>query len=272
MKMECALHAKDLDERKRKLTFVIVGGGPTGVELAIEIKELITENFSHYYSDEMIKDSSVVLIQKAPELTPQFGQKMRQKSLEILKRKGVNVMLDTMVKEVGSDYVILGDDTKIPTETIVWVAGIKPNVLTFEGEIEQSNLGHIMVNEYLQTKENQEIFALGDAALLKDENGFYFPALAQVAEKQALCVAQNIESLIKNKKLTSFKYKSNGTLISLGEWMAVGEIYGFTFSGNITWWFWRTVYLFKLISTRKKFRVAFDWTIGLFYPRDISQF
>ena len=273
IKMECALHAKDKIEQKRKLSFVIVGGGPTGVELAAEIQELITENFSHYYSKELISESSVILIQKASELTPQFGAKMRQKSLEVLRQKGVKVILNTEVKEIGADFVKLGDDTEIPTETVIWVAGIKPNALNFDKQVEQSPLGHLIINEYLQLKDNSEIFAIGDIALLKDKKtDKYFPALAQVAEKQALYAANNIEKLIRNKALMPFNYKSSGTLVSLGEWMAVGEVSGFTFSGRIAWWFWRTVYLFKLISLRKKFRVAFDWTINLFYPRDISQF
>ncbi|KKS04004.1 MAG: FAD-dependent pyridine nucleotide-disulfide oxidoreductase [Candidatus Nomurabacteria bacterium GW2011_GWA2_41_25] len=272
MVMERASHVENRIKRKNMLRFVVVGGGPTGVELAAELEELIKETFSSYYPEEIMEDTSIVLIQKSPELVPAFGEKIRKKSLEILRKKGIEVMLTRTVKEVGLSYVVINENIKIFTETVIWVAGVKPAELKFNQPAKQSSDGRLVVNEYLQLENHKEVFAIGDAAAFRDANkNIFLPALAQVAEKEAKAVAKNIQLLINNKIPEKFLYRNSGNLMSLGQWMAVGEIFNFTFSGHTTWWFWRTVYLFKLISWRKKVRVAADWTMNLFSPRDISQ-
>lgn len=271
--MECASHTINEEERKNKLKFLIVGGGPTGVELAAELQELIKENFSRYYSQDVIKDSSVVLMQKGPELMPQFGEKMRKKSLAHLLREGIDVMLNMGVKEVGSSFVVLDNDKKIDTETVIWVGGVKPADLKFDGVVAKDPAGRIIVNEYFQVGDHREVFAIGDvAAFTNPGSKNLVPALAQAAEKEARAVAENIQLIIKSKDPKSFSYHHAGDMVSLGRWMAIGEFFGFTFSGGIAWWIWRTVYLSKLVSFRKKVRVAIDWTINIFTPRDISQF
>src|SRR3989344_4471944 len=272
MVMERASHVENRIKRKNMLRFVVVGGGPTGGELAAELEELAKETFSSYYPEEIMEDTSIVLIQKSPELVPAFGEKIRKKSLEILRKKGIEVMLTRTVKEVGLSYVVINENIKIFTETVIWVAGVKPAELKFNQPAKQSSDGRLVVNEYLQLENHKEVFAIGDAAAFRDANkNIFLPALAQVAEKEAKAVAKNIQLLINNKIPEKFLYRNSGNLMSLGQWMAVGEIFNFTFSGHTTWWFWRTVYLFKLISWRKKVRVAADWTMNLFSPRDISQ-
>ena len=268
--MERASHVPDSTERQKMLKFVVIGGGPTGVELVAEMEELFKETFSHFYRPEIIEDVSIVLIQKGSELVPQFGTKIRQKSFRVLKNKGIEVIFNTTAKEINSSYLVVNDDIKIFTETIIWVAGIKPVSLKFTEPVEQSPDGKLIVNENLQLANYKEVFVIGDMAFLKDKN-IILPALAQVAEKEAKMAAKNIKLSIQNLALEKFSYHSSGNLMSLGQWMAVGEISNFSFSGHIAWWFWRTVYLSKLISFGKKARVALDWTMNLFSPRDISQ-
>jgi len=272
MIMEHASHIIDIEERKKILRFVVVGGGPTGVEFAAELQELIKENFSCHYSSEVIKDASVILIQKGLELVPQFGEKIRKKSLEVLRKKGIKVLLKTKVKEVGPSHVLLDDDTSIFTKTIIWVAGTKPINIKFNEMVIKSSNGKLVVNEYLQLKNHKKVFAIGDVATFMGANSDTpLLALAQVAEKEAIAVAKNIQLIINGIMPKQFSYHHNGSLISLGQWMAIGEIYNFTFWGRTTWWLWRTVYLSKLISFRKKIKVAIDWTINIFSSRDISQ-
>jgi NADH dehydrogenase len=271
--VEHASHIEDEKERKKALSFVIIGGGPTGVELSAELEELIKENFAKYYKKNIVKDTKVILLQKAPELLPQFNKKIREKSLDYLRKKGINIMLNTEVTEVGADYVKINDGELIKANTVIWVAGIKPKQISFTSEISKAKDGRIIVNEYLHLEKYPNVFALGDNACFIDKvTGSPLPALAQVAEKEAKMVAKNIYLSIKNKKLESFEYKNTGSMVSLGQWMAIGEISNFSFWGHITWWIWRTVYLSKLISFRKKVRVALDWTMHIFSTRDMSEF
>jgi NADH dehydrogenase len=270
--MEKASHEKNRTEMQKMLRFVIVGGGPTGVELVAELQELISESFSSYYPCDILKDVSIILVQRDKELVPQFNSKIKQKSLAVLKKKGIEVMLESVVKEVGDSYVLINEGTKILTETVIWVAGIKSAEIKFEESVEKSLDGRLLVNEFLQLVNHTEVFAIGDIAAFKDnKTGRYLPALAQIAEKEAKTVAKNIKLLSVNKSLEKFSYKNSGTLISLGKWMATGEIGGITFSGHFAWWLWRTIYLAKFLSWRKKIRVAIDWTVNAFSPRDISQ-
>ncbi len=270
--MERALHIHDPEERKKMLRFVVVGGGPTGVELAAELEELVWETFWRYYPSDLIRDISILLVQKNKELVPQFDKKIQRKSLEVLRKKGIEVRLETAVVEVGASYIMLDKNEKILTDTVVWVAGIKPIELNFNGPVSRTPQGHLIVNEYFQIEGQKKIFAIGDAALFMQKNtATPIPALAQAAEKQAKALAKNIQRIQEGIAPVPFTYRNTGSLLSLGQWMAAGEIANFTFSGHIAWWIWRTVYLSKLISSRKKIRVAVDWTMNLFSPRDISE-
>ncbi len=270
--MDEASEMKNEAERKNKLQFAVIGGGPTGVELAAELQELIKDSFPRYYQKEVIKDACVLLIQKNSELLPQFGLKVRKKSLAVLHKKGVKVMLNTSVKEVGDSFIILGDNTKIHTGTVIWVAGVKPAKIDFDVPVTRSGDGRLVVNEYLQLEKHKNIYALGDMAAFKQKGSDSFlPGLAQVAEKEAKNLASNLRLLIKGQQPEPFVYHHSGSMISLGQWMAIGEIANFTFSGGITWWVWRTVYLSKLLSWKKKLEVAFDWTLNIFSSRDISK-
>ncbi len=273
--IERASHMGPGPERKKTLAIAVVGGGPTGVELAAELQELIKETFSSYYPKDLIDDASVFLIHKDRELMPQFGKKLREKSLKFLTKKGLKIMLGSEVREVAPSKVILKDGREIATETIIWAAGVKPSELeisdNINSQVSRNKSGKLIVDEYLRLAGHKNIFALGDSVVFTDKNGKNLPALAQVATKEAKTVAKNIYRSIRGGPLQPFKYRHSGYLVSLGQWMAVGEVAGFSFSGRIAWWLWRTVYLFKMLSFRKKVKVATDWTVNLFYPRDISE-
>ncbi|MDP9249708.1 MAG: NAD(P)/FAD-dependent oxidoreductase [bacterium] len=268
--IERATHIDDEGLKKKMLRFVVVGGGPTGVELVAELAELVKDTFSRYYTCGVLKYVSLLLVQRQAELVPQFGKKIRAKSLAVLRKKGVEVVLQTAVEAVGSGHIILNGDKRIETETVIWVGGIKPNVPKFDIEPEKTPDGRLVVDEFFALPKHENVFALGDVAAFPDKDS-YLPALAQVAEKQARALAENLARRLKNLPPKKFKYKHSGSLLSLGQWMAAGEIKGFAVSGRLCWWIWRTIYLLKFISVRKKILVAIDWTINLFLPRDISE-
>lgn len=269
--IEKASHIRDRNIRKNILQIVVIGGGPTGVELVTELEEFFKQTFSHYYSKEVIEDISIILVQKGAELLPHFSKKLRVKSLEVLQKKGIKILFNSSVVQIKEKSIELSTGMVFLTETVVWVAGIKPNEIDFTEPVKKNANGQINVNEYLQLDDHLNIFAIGDIARVKNKDGAIIPALAQVAVQEAKIVAENIKRSIDNQNLKPFQYKNAGTLISLGQWMAAGEISNFVLWGHFTWWIWRTIYLSKLISWPKKMKVAVDWTINIFSPRDISQ-
>ncbi len=261
---------KDSEERKNKLRFVVVGGGPTGVELVSEMQEFLKNTFSKYYPKDLIEDISVILVHNGSEVLPQFPKILREKSLRILNKKGIKVLLNTKVTEVFDDKIQFENGECLQSQNIIWVAGIKPSSIDFEKDATKDEVGRLVVNEFLELVDYPNIFCLGDSACFRQgENAL--PALAQVAVKQAKVVASNIKKKINDQKPKTFVYKSSGTLLSLGKWNAVGEVMSFVLEGKFAWWVWRTVYLSKMISWQKKIRVVVDWTINAFSARDISK-
>ena len=253
-----------------ELTFVIVGGGATGVELAGEMSDYFYKTFSKFYPKEIISKVKIILIEKGNELIPQFSTKLRKIAFEVLKKKNVEVILGKGVKEVGKDFIKLDDETIIKTKTVIWTAGIEPNLPEIIGNIEKDSKGRLIVNEYLQVKNYDNVFAVGDVCCFV-QNQKPLPQLAQVAVRQAKAVAKNVFNLIQNKPLEKFVYRHQGDLISLGRFFAIGEIKNFTFSGFFAWILWRGVYLSKLISSKDKIKTFIDWLLDFFYPRDITE-
>jgi len=258
------------DNSSAELTFVIVGGGATGVELAGEMSDYFYKTFSKFYPKEIISKIKIILIEKGNELIPQFSPKLRKIAFEVLRKKNVEIILGKGVKEVGKDFIKLDDETIIKTKTVVWTAGVEPNLPEIIGNVEKDNKGRLIVNEYLQVKNYDNVFAVGDVcSFIKNQKPL--PQLAQVAVRQAKAVAKNIFNLIQNKPLEKFIYRHQGDLISLGRFFAIGEIKNFTFSGFFAWLLWRGVYLSKLISNKDKIKTFIDWLLDFFYPRDITE-
>ncbi|MEX0910215.1 MAG: NAD(P)/FAD-dependent oxidoreductase [Candidatus Paceibacterota bacterium] len=264
-KIELSTSTKNLEEKNKLTTFVIVGGGATGVELAAELAGFTCQTMiKKYYhpTSSKLGQIKIYLINSNHTLLPHLNSKIQTIATKTLIKKGIILKLGTKVEDCTNNQVTLSSGEKISTNTIIWTAGVLPHH-------PNTDTGHkrIEVNDFLQDLNHLNVFALGDVA--GQENRA--PMLAQVATKQGAVVAKNIEALINDKKLTSFKFKSQGTLLSLGTWNAVGEIGGFVISGRFTWWLWRTIYLFKFMSWRKRFRIMAEWTVNLFFPRDITK-
>lgn len=269
---EKASEIKDHEERKRELTFAVVGGGATGVELVTEISELFTNTFAKYYHTTIAcSDISLYLVNSGPEVLGPFHPSLRAQALEVLKKSGIKVLLNTQVKEVTERGIIVSDDTLIEAKHVVWAAGVKPNTPMFTESVAQDKGGRILVESTLQMKDHPEIFVLGDIASVTQADGRPLPMLAQVAVRQGMHTGRNIKRSIKGKPLLPFMYQSQGELASLGQWRAVANISGIRFSGAFAWFLWRTIYLFKFLSGSKRVKIVVDWTMNIFYPRDITK-
>lgn len=248
--------AKKIKEKikNQNLSCVIVGGGPTGVELAIEIREYTRGK------------SPVTLIHSGKEILPAFHPKIRERSLQILQKDEIHTVLGKKVVEIGENFALLDDGRKIMANMIIWTAGVKGRGVKFDREIKKSSDNRIYVDKFLRLPDEKDIFVLGDNTFFLKE-GAPLPPLAQVAEQQAKITAKNIFSSIRGKDLTPFNYKHKGNMLSLGRWRAMGEIKGFVFNGKIAWLFWKTLYLSKMITFRKKVGIAIDWVIHLLPER-----
>lgn len=269
---EKASEMTDIEARRKELSFAVIGGGPTGVELVTEMAEFINDTFLKYYHG-LIKceDISLYLINRDAEVLGPFHKSLRKNALKVIKESGVKVMLSTGVKEVRADSVILLDDSVLEVSHVIWTAGVKPNAPMFTHSIPQDNWGRIIVDPTLQIQGCPNVFAIGDIASLAGPDGKPLPMLAQVAVKQGMHTGQNIKRMLDGKPLLPFSYESKGGLVSLGRWRAVADIYGIRFGGPLAWFMWRTIYLFKFLSRSKRMKIVVDWTVNVFYPRDITK-
>ncbi len=272
--VEDASCIESADERKKKLTFVVVGGGATGVEMVAEMAEFIHTLYDLYFKGTSIiekKDISVHLVNTGPELLTMLHPALRAETMKRLIDLGVQLHMNMSVTEITKDTVVFNDGTSIVTSFVFWAGGIVPSIPTFLMQQPTVIGGRLATNTFLQLKGDPHIFVLGDSACVETNDGKGYPALAQIAVRQAEVVAYNIVALLKHKPLKVFTYTIRGTLVSLGQWYAVGQMFGVRLSGRLMWWIWRTVYLFNFHSWNKRFKIAFEWTEALFSPRDITK-
>lgn len=262
---EKGAHIADDTERRKLLSVVVVGGGATGVELSSEIIEFMQETLCSYYRSCHIKkeDMQVTVVAASPDLLPPFPPELRAIAKNELVRKGIRVMTSESVVEVKPGKIIFADKSFLEAGLIIWVAGVKPTTLDIAGAEKEKN-GRIKIDENLRVTGPSNIFSLGDVSGTA-------PMLAQVAVQQARTVARNIGASLDNTPLSKFVFHEKGLLVSLGQWYAAGKIFGIVLKGPAMWWLWRTIYLFNFHSWRKRIKIAVDWTVNLFYPRDITE-
>lgn len=261
----------ETDQKKRAelLNFVVVGGGPTGVEFAAELAEFVFDTICADYTKCTVipEEISIQLLHAGQVVLGQFSEKVQKYALGVLQKKGVTVRLGTRVQGVENNIVSVSDNEKIHAGTVVWTAGVMAQIPKFKSTPELNEHKRVEADDFLRVRGKEHEFVLGDVAGDRQES----PMLAQIAVNQAKVVAKNICASIRGKKLVPYTYKKKGILVSLGQWNAAGDMGPFAIKGKLTWWLWRTIYLFKFNSWRKRSRIAFEWTINLFYPRDITK-
>lgn len=261
------------EEQKKFLTFVVVGGGATGVEMVGELHDFVNQIMKHYYvrnAGFSRKDVSIKLVHAGAALLNGFQPTLQKKAERDLKHRGVEVLLNKKVTNVEKESITLSDGMKIRAHTIIWSAGVAPVMPEFLKTVFKLS-DRVVVDEYLRVQDEENIFVLGDSAYSKNRVGDPLPMLAQVAIREASIVAKNIVSSIQKTPLNKFRYHSKGSLISLGRFDALGQIFGINISGPFAWFIWRTVYFFKFISFKKKLEIVVQWTANIFFARDITK-
>jgi NADH dehydrogenase len=214
----------------------------------------------------------VVLVQGGDAILPELGESLGRYAQEKLTQRGVEVHLKTAVAGYDGKEVVLSDGTKIATRLVVWTAGVTPSPLLAHLPCTVQR-GHILADEYLRVPGWPGLWALGDCAFVPDfyNPGKFCPPTAQHATRQATVLANNIAAAMSGRDLRPFKFKTLGLLATIGRRTGVAEILGMRFSGLIAWCMWRAIYLGKLPGLQKKVRVALDWTLDLFFSKDIVE-
>ncbi|WP_020404526.1 NAD(P)/FAD-dependent oxidoreductase [Gracilimonas tropica] len=260
LSLEQAEQIIDPDRRKPYLTYVVIGGGPTGVEMAGSIAEIAKRSMMRDFRNIQPNETKIYLIEAAGGILNGFEEPLPEKGLKTLEDMGVEVILNSPVQEIRKNGVQI-EDTFIETPNIIWGAGVAASPLIQKLGIETDRMGRAMVEADLSIPGDPAIFVAGDAAHVKDKNGVPLPGLAPVAMQQGKYVG----NLIRNETMassnrTAFKYVDKGTMATIGRAKAVADIRGFKFSGFFAWLLWGLIHIFFLIGFRNRFRVFAEWT------------
>lgn len=252
-------------EVEKYLTFVIVGGGPTGVELAGAIAEISKKTMLKDFSLIDPSKTKIILIEASRYLLQTYDPKLSEKAKQSLEKLGVTVLLNKMVTNVTESGVKF-DNEYIETQNIIWAAGntALPLLKTLDTELDK--YGRVLVDKDLSIIENHDIFVIGDAANVKNKKGVILPGVAPVAIQEAKYVASIIRKGLKKTDRPVFKFFDKGSMATIGRAKAIAEIGHFKLWGYIAWLSWSFIHILYLINFRNRYRVMIEW-IWLYFTR-----
>jgi NADH dehydrogenase len=268
-KLEHADLQSDPEVRRQLLTFIVAGGGFAGVETLAELNDFV-RGAAKFYPHVSPGEVRMVLIHSGNRILPEVSESLSDYALKKLRSRGVEVLLETRVLGSTGHSVRLANGQELLAGTLIWAAGTAPSPILDRLDLPRTRSGKIEVDATMAVSGHPGVWAVGDSAAIPDVvTGGLCPPTAQYALRQGKRLAQNIAAVLQGAQAEPFKYKALGVLAGLGRRSAVAEIFGFKFSGFVAWWLWRTIYLMKLPGFERKLRVAIDWTLDLFFPRDI---
>lgn len=267
--LEEAATEPDPDRRRRLLTFVVVGGGSTGVEVAAELEDLVRTAGRTFAG---LPRAEVVLVHSGEYVVPAFGERLGRYATKKLREAGVRVVLGRRLVGVEADRVELDDGTEIQTATVVSTVGNAPHPVLRDLPGTKDERGWIRPDGTFAVTGLERVWALGDCASIPDpRTGRPMPATAQHAVREGPHAARNVLAVLDGRPATPFDYGQLGMLVSLGRFKGVGEIFGVKVSGFLAWFLWRSYYLLRLPSLERRLRVALDWTLELFLAHDVTE-
>jgi NADH dehydrogenase len=261
---ELAAQETDAHRRRALLTFVSVGGGPTGVESAGALSELIRLVLRRDYPGLDLSSVRVLLLEASGTILANLPPKLQENAIQALSAKRVEVRLNAKVNDYNGQVINLADGTQIPTQTVLWSAGVQAASLMNKLGLEQAHLGRVKVLPSLQLPEHPNVYVIGDAAYF-EENGKALPMVAPVATQQGEHAAGNILADIQEKPVKAFKYKNLGTMATIGRNAAVAHSFGMQFRGFMAWVVWLVIHLIGLIGFRNRLIVLINWTWDYFF-------
>jgi len=262
---ELASREVDAQKRRELLTFTVVGGGPTGVETAGALAELINLVMVKDYPSLDLKEVRVIQLEAADHLMESFPEKLRKTTVDLLRKKNVEVVLNTKVVDFNGRKITLGNGDSIDTRTMIWTAGVRAEKLTDTLAAEKGRGGRMIVQPTLQHPDHPQVYVIGDSAYLVDENGQPLPMLATVAQQQAQHAAGNIRRGLEGRAPEPFTYKDPGLLATIGRNAAVARLWGISFSGWPAWLIWVGLHVYRLIGFRNRLVVILNWAWDYFF-------
>jgi NADH:ubiquinone reductase (H+-translocating) len=265
---EHADHTSGDGARGAMMTFVVAGGGYTGVELVAELADFLFGYVTRRYRGISPSDVRLVLLEATAEILRGVAPRLTAHAQHRLDLRHIQVRTQARVTRCTEDWVEINGHERIPTRTIVWTAGVRANVLVEGLPGPHDRVGRAVINSCLQLDGYPEVFLVGDAAAATTAPAA--PLVAPVAIAQGRIAARNVAHLLAEEPLETYTYKAQGMLVSLGMNYAVVSIAGVQFSGYLAWLFWNAVHLYKLVGLKKQLQVAMDWILGTVFPRDGS--
>ena len=263
---EKAENEKDERIRKKYLNFVIVGGGPTGVELAGSIAEIAYKNMTKEFRNFSSKDANIYLLEAGDRILPSYSESLAKKSYKYLVDLGVKVMIKERVENI-EEMKVTTNKQVIDADNIIWAAGNEASPLIKHLGTETDNEGRALVNRDCSIKEDNEVYVIGDAANFITASGESLPGIAPVAIQQGRYVAHNIKKNIEKENRKPFKYSDKGTMATIGRFKAIGVVGNFELAGFTAWLFWSLIHLVYLIGYRSKILVAIEWIFAYFFNK-----
>ena len=261
---EHAMLESDPERRRALLTFILVGGGPTGVEMAGALSELIRLVLVKDYPRLNIKDVRILLLEATDKLLAAMPERLREAAGRTLWRKWIEVRFSATVADFDGERVRLKSGEVIPAHTVIWAAGVRATPLNAALGLPTARQGRIPVEPTLQVRGHPEVYIIGDAAY-HEENGEPLPLVAPVAIQMGQAVARNIARSLRGKPLEPFRYRDQGTLATIGRNAAVAHVFGVNWSGFPAWVMWLVVHIIQLIGFRNKLFVLLNWAWDYFF-------
>lgn len=268
---ERAATLPDGDERRKLLTFVVVGGGATGTELTASLADLLYHVLPPQYPQLDFGQARLMMVESEPRPIPTLTPRLGQAALARLRRQGVEVWLKTKAREIGADSVTLDDGRTIATATPIWATGVRASEVAAKLDTSHGKGGAITVNAYLQLAGHPNVYAAGDNAAVSLPGDQHAPLLAWAANQAGTAAARNIVRALRDEQPAPFQLHSLGSAVSLGRNHGAAQVGPVAVEGFAGWLAWRAIHLAKISTFRSKLGLALDWSYAYTFHRDTAR-
>jgi NADH:ubiquinone reductase (H+-translocating) len=268
--LEAANATEDPARRDQLLTYVFVGGGYAGLEALAELQDFAVDAMDRY-PRARLHGMRWILVEATQRVLPEIDEKLAEYALHLLRHRGIEVRLGTTLEALEADSATLSTGETVPTRTVVWTAGVRPNPSLGRLSVPLDGEGRVRVDDQLRVEGLDGVWAIGDCAAVPDPRGGLAPPTAQHSLRQAKVVAQNVAGALGGDPPVRYRYSSRTAFVNLGRYKAVGRIGSRTFSGFPAWWMARTYHLSQIPGAFRKLRAVIDWTVSLPFQRDLSE-